>query len=221
MVYSIGKGSVFEIEPENQVIGGEEVWSKLQFLHPEKVDRHAKLPGRSPLGQGYPVVPDSAPKAVLWKSKSKLPPDYAFGDNSIMLVSSRFRDLVERFEPGVHQFLPVDMYNSKAATEPFDCFYWFVVCTLIDSVDPEHTTLTWKGDYTERGSDGLRYGLWYFDHSASPPQKAVFSQRAIGDRHLWRDPYYTRDYVNCSDAFGEAMIAPGLTGFGLRQYEQI
>ncbi|MEO7691361.1 MAG: DUF1629 domain-containing protein [Sphingomonas sp.] len=220
MVYSIGKESVFETEPENRVIGGEEVWSKLQFLHPERVDRLAKLPGRLPLGQGYPLVPDSAPKVMLWRSKSKLPPDYASGNNSAMTVSSRFRDLVEQFEPGVHQFLPIDMYNSKTATEPFDRFYWFVVCTLIDSLDPKHTTITWDGEY-DVIYNGMRRGGWYFDHSVSPPQKAVFSLRAIGDRHLWRDPYYTRNYVNCSDAFGEAMIAAGLTGFGLRQYEQI
>lgn len=144
MVYSIGKKSVFETDPDNDVIGGGEVWAELRYLHPETVDRLAKLPGRLPLGQGYPLVADSAPKAMLWRSKSKLPPDYASGNNSAMLVSSRFRDLVEQLEPGVHQFLPVDMYNSRGATEPFDRFFWFVVCTLIDSLDPEHATLTWK-----------------------------------------------------------------------------
>jgi len=220
MVYSIGKKSVFETSPDCEVIGGNAAWADLQFLHPETVDRKATLPGRSPMGQGYPVVTDSAPKAMLWKSKSKFPPDYAFGNNSIMLVSARFRDLVEQLEPGVHQFLSVNMYNSKAVAEPFDQFYWLVICALIDSLDPEHTTITWDGEY-DVIYNGMRRGSWHFDHSASPPQKAVFSLRAIGDRHLWRDPYYTRDYVNCSDAFGEAMIAAELTGFGLRHYEQI
>lgn len=221
MVYSIGKKSPYDTDPANEVIGGSGAWSNLHFLHPETVDRKAKLPGRTLIGQGYPVAIDSAPKYFLWKSTSKVPPDYAFGNNSVMLVSSRFRDIVEKFEPGVHQFVSVDMYSSKTATEPFDQFYWFVVCTLIDSLDPERATLSWKGDYQDRGSDGLRYGLWSFDASASPPQRAVYSLHAIGSRHLWRDPYWGRDVVHCSDAFGEALTACNLTGFALNKQEQI
>lgn len=219
MAYSIGRKSPYDTDPDNEVIGGEAAWTNLQFLDPASVDRKAKLPGRVPIGQGYPVIPDSAPKAVLWKSKSKLPPDYALGNNSVMLVSSRFRDLVEQFEPGVHQFIPVDMYESKTTAEAFDQFYWFVACNLIDSLDPKRTTVTWDGEY-DVIYNGMRRGAWYFDSEATPPQKPVFSLRAIGYHHLWRDPYWGRKLVHCSDEFGEAIIAAGLTGFALLHYEQ-
>lgn len=221
MVYSIGKKSPYDTDPVNEVIGGEAAWADLRFQDPEAVDRLAKIPGRVPLGQGYAVAPDSAPKSFLWKSTSKRPPAYAFGNNSVMLVSSRFRDLVDQFEPGVHQFLPVNVYSSKTATEPFDQYYWFVVCNLIDSINPERTTLTWRGEYDERIEGGLRRGFWKYDHDMSPPPRAVFDLKRIGNRQLWRDPYYTRDYVNCSDTFGDAMIASGLSGFALRRYEQV
>lgn len=220
MVYSIGRKSPYDTDPVNEVIGGGAAWANLQFQNPETVDRLAKIPGRMPLGQGYPIAADSGPRSFLWKSTSKSPPDYAFGNNSVMLVSLQFRDLVEQYEPGVHQFLPVEMYNSKAATEAFDRFYWFVCCTLIDSLDPEHTTLTWRGEYDVRIEHGLRRGFWKLDHDASPPQRPVYSLNAIGSRHLWRDPYYNRDYVKCSDTFGNALIDAGLTGFGLLHYEQ-
>lgn len=220
MVYSIGKKSPYDTDPVNEVIGGGAAWENLRFLDPEAVDRRAKMPGRIPLGQGYPVVPDSAPKSFLWRSTSKLPPDYAFGDNSVMLVSPRFRDLVEKFEPGVHQFLPVDMFNSKTAAEPFDRYYWFVACNAIDSLDPEQTTLTWDGEY-DVIYNGMRRGAWFFDINVDPAQKPIFNLNAVGENCLWRDPYYSRDYVYCSDAFGEAMISSQLTGFSLRHYEQI
>jgi hypothetical protein len=225
MVYSIGMKSVYETDPINEVIGGDAAWADLAFEDPDAVDVVAKGAASRTvsrtIGLGYRVLPDSGPKKFLWKSKTKLPPDYAFGNNEAMLVSSRFRDLVEQFEPGLHQFLPVDMFNAKDATQPFDRYYWFVCCTLIDSLDPDHTTLEWKGFYDQLTDCGLRRGLWSYQHSETNPPKAVFSLKAIGERHLWRDPYYTRDYVNSSDAFGDALIAAGLTGFGLRQYEQI
>lgn len=224
MVYSIGMKSVYETDPINEVIGGDAAWADLAFEDPDSVDVVAKGAASRTvsrtIGLGYRVLPGSGPKKFLWKSKSKLPPDYAFGNNEAMLVSSRFRDLVEQFEPGVHQFLPVDMFNAKDASEPFDRFYWFVCCTLIDSLEPDHTTLTFDGFYDEI-YNGMRRGSWYYDSSVTPPQKAVFSLNAIGDRHLWRDPYRARGYVHCSNPFGEALIAAGLTGFGLRQYEQI
>lgn len=222
MVYSIGKVSVYETEPDNEVVGTREgVWDKVEYLHPDSVDKIARARRRSLMSYGYPVVPETAPKAVLWKSKTKLPPDYAFGNNEIMLVSVRFRDLVERFEPGIHQFLPVEMYFSKKDEKPFDTFYWFVCCQLIDSLDPEHTTIPWDGEYEARREDGRRWGSWQIDAEAQPPQKAVFSLKAIGDRHLWRDPYFGRGTVNCSNAFGDAVKFTKLNGFALSKDEQI
>jgi hypothetical protein len=220
MVYSLGAQSPYKTDPRHEVID-KDAWARVEFLHPEQVDRVARARRYSLMRYGYPVVPDSAPKTMLWSSNRLLPPDYAFGNNEIMLVSPRFRDLVERFESGVHQFLPVNMVHRKGEA-PFNTFYWFVCCQLIDSIDPNHTTLTWTGnDYEERMDDGFRRGSWRFDHDVSPPPVAVFSTAAIGNRHLWRDPNYTRNYVNASDAFGEALLAEGLTGFGLKRYQQI
>ncbi len=224
MVYSIGKVSVHETEPDNEVVGTREgVWDKVEYLYPDQVDRAAASPlfQTERFGQGYAIAPETAPKAVVWKSKTKLPPDYAFGNNSIMLVSEKFRDLAERFEPGVHQFLPVGMYFCKQDEKPFDTFYWFVCCQLIDSLDPEHTTIPWAGEYETRREDGRRRGSWHIDAEANPPQKDVFSLKAIGDRHLWRDPYWARAMVRCSNEFGEALRSAGLTGFGTSQREQI
>ena len=222
MVYSIGRTGVYEIEPDSHVRGRDEVWGKVEFLHPDKVDRHAWARDHVLTTYGYPLVVDSLPKGFVWKSKAKLPPDYAFGNNRVMLVSARFRDLVERFEPGAHQFAPVSMYHSNAEAEPFDEFYWFICCNLIDSLDPAKTTFNWRGFYDERMEDGLRRGRWHFDVADEPSQTAVFDLNATGDRHLWRDPYLNaRTTVYCSDAFGEALMAAELTGFGLLHYEQV
>ena len=151
-----------------------------------------------------------------------MPADYAMGNNEVMLVSEKFRDLVEQFEPSAHQFLPVEMLHAKDEA-PFATFYWFICCQLIDSLDPEHTTITWgpKPELYHESVEGMRRGSWRYDQSVTPKQVAVFSLKAIGSRHLWRDPYYTRNYVNCSDVFGEAMKAAKLSGFGLIHFDQV
>ncbi|MFK4003711.1 imm11 family protein [Qipengyuania sp. NPDC077563] len=222
MVYSLGAKGVYEFTPRSAILGNEQRgWDQLQYLEPEKVDRHAAARRRFVIGYGYAVDPDTAPHKVLWPDKRKPPPDYALGNNEIMLVSPRFRDLVERFEPDVHQFLPVRMLRHENDTEPFDTFYWFVCCNLLDTLDPDLTTLTWEGSYEERMECGLRRGFWHFDQTVKPEQKPVFSLKAIGDHHLWRDAYHVRNFVHCSDAFGEALLAAELTGFELWQYEQV
>jgi hypothetical protein len=220
MVYSLGKKSPYETAPRHEVIDGE-AWATVRFLYPDQVDRRATIPSRPLMGQGYRIVPDSAPKTMLWSSTRLTPPDYAFGNNSVMLVSGRFRDLVERFEPAVHQFLPVAMVHKKGEA-PFDTFYWFICCQLVDSIDPKNTTLVWDGsDYEARLDDGLRRGFWRYDHEVIPPPIPVFSLSAIGKKHLWRDPYRSREYVHCSDTFGEALLGEKLTGFGLMHFQQI
>ena len=222
MVYSIGMKTVFETSPPSAILGDEQRgWDQLQFLEPDKVDRLAAMRRQFVTSYGYPVDPHTAPEIVLWPDENKPPPDYALGNNEFMLVSPRFRDLVERFEPGVHQFLPVRMFRHEDEVEPFDTFYWFVCCNLLDTLDPELTTLNWRGSYDERMEDGLRRGYWSFDQSVEPKQKPVFSLAAIGDHHLWRDAYHVRNYVHCSDAFSDALLAAELTGFGLRHYEQV
>jgi hypothetical protein len=224
MVYSLGRVGIYETAPDIEIVGGDKVWRGVRFLNPDEVDPPAAsdmfLSER--FGQGYAIDPETAPKAAIWKSKDKLPPDYAFGNNSIMLVSVKFRDLVEQFEPGVHQFLPVSMYFKQTDIESFDTFYWFICCQLIDSLDPQHTTIPWRGKgYDVRREDGRRWGSWHIDAEAEPPQKPVFSLAAIGEHHLRRDPYWSRGMVYCSDAFGEALNAQGLSGFGTSQREQI
>ena len=134
--------------------------------------------------------------------------------SDLPLISGKYKDLIEQHEPGVHQFVPVDMCYNKSA-DPFDRYYWFVICTPLNSIDPDHTTWTWVGNYSE-----LR-GRWNFDHDAVPKQKIVFSLDAIGDHQIWRDPYAGSQMVYCSDAFGEALQQSDLTGVSMGYCEQV
>lgn len=52
------------------------------------------------------------------------------------LVNSRLKQLIEEFEPGVHQFVPTQIVHQDGS--PYSDQYWnFICCSLIDAVSPD------------------------------------------------------------------------------------
>jgi hypothetical protein len=55
----------------------------------------------------------------------------------MIVVSGRFREIVDQFEPGVHQFLPVRyVEQANVLAERY-----FITCNRLDSVDRIRTTM--------------------------------------------------------------------------------
>jgi hypothetical protein len=152
--------------------------------------------------EGYPVDPLAVPTSVCWESKNKKLPD-AVKCRGVDVVSEAVREVIERFEPGLHQFLPVDVHRPQEK-EPFEHRYWMVVCRRIDSADAVHTTNTrYPSRVWQRGSG-----------------KFVFSRTAIGEAHLWRDPWIAGSIL-CSHNLGDALAAAEVTGLYLEPLEEI
>jgi hypothetical protein len=57
----------------------------------------------------------------------------------MIVVSGRFREIVDQFEPGVHQFLPVRYVDEQANVLAER--YYFITCNRLDSVDRIRTTM--------------------------------------------------------------------------------
>ena len=186
--------------PRISLIGPEKTFTAA-FLDPASVDRASKI-SPSPMAEGYPVDPATVPKAILWESKRPHLPDLG-KLHGIDLVSDRVRDLIEGFEPGVHQFLPVDFFRRKEK-EPFARAYWLVVCRRIDSADPTHTT-----------HPRHPTGIW----RPKPDGLFVFNLAAIGSAHLWYDPDAL--CIFCSKALGDAFVEAKVKDLRLRPYEAI
>lgn len=86
---------------------------------------------------GRPIKTDNLP--TKFRYKSKLPVlDYETRYGMI-LVSDRFREIIEKFEHGRHQFFPVEYVGAKNAH--ITNMWIMIVCTRLDSVDREHTTM--------------------------------------------------------------------------------
>ncbi|MEO1330877.1 MAG: DUF1629 domain-containing protein [Pseudomonadota bacterium] len=87
---------------------------------------------------GRAVIPETVPKIVSW-GHSRITPLQAFGIGRRFIVDTVFQDIVERFEPEKHQFIPVEVVNAKSR-EPLCQRFFFNICTRIDSISKEKTT---------------------------------------------------------------------------------
>ena len=89
---------------------------------------------------GRAVKPDNVPTKLRRTgppvSRAKLL-DVNAQTGSLDLVCQTFKDIVEEFEPDVHQFFPMTYYNSKG-TEVIGEGYFMVICQRISTL---HETL--------------------------------------------------------------------------------
>src|SRR5258706_1157006 len=141
---------------------------------------------------GRPVEAELMPKKVRWPGGRRKIPDL---DNSHCInVSERAKNLIESFEPSVHQFIPVGYYNGKGVL--LEERYFMVPCNRIDSLDHDRTTFVLKKwphlSAWVSVSDLVRWG----EADLIPPHlphdtrsKYVFNRAQIGAHHMWCDKF--------------------------------
>ena len=195
-----------------------EVNARLEYADPDAVHWRAKKDNVVKSEQGYLLNPETLPKRYLWASDDL--DEFLPG----FVVSPRFRDLVQQFEPGVHQFVPVDICRTPDGPT-VATYYWFIICQRVDSVDREHTTFVWKAPMDEP-EDG-HWARYIFDEKSEdmveiPNAKIVFSNIQVAGHHVWHDPHLL-SYNNglCSDAFAQAALAQNFAGFDAVHRESV
>jgi hypothetical protein len=160
--------------------------------------------------QGLPVETDFLPKQLKWghgELKKGLP-DF-LKHHSIFIASENLRRVVDEYEPGVHQFSPVEIvWKNGGSSIPY---YWFYPCNRIDSINDALSTF----DFNEYGGRPKR---WLY----RPGGKLVYDLQKIGGTHLWLDRgYFSTDGIMISEALKNAFEANGLTGILYFEHEAV
>ena len=162
------------------------------------------------------------PTKMRWKSQRPIPD---FTKSRCITVSERAKSVIEQFEPGVHQFIPVDF--QYANTDKWERRYFLNVCHRIDSMDNEKATMVLKTVFVApRNANIYRWRpvsnfVSNNEQHLIPPHlssatksKLVFSRAKIGNKHLWFDKFLGYGpYL--SDELGAAFTTAGLTGLDL------
>lgn len=151
---------------------------------------------------GRAVLPDHVPTIIELDGPPRdLPSVYgAFG----LMVDEFFRGAVEKLEPHVHQFFPMEMRwkdGSRGAHR-----FWFVPCQRIDSVDRAETTFAFRG-------------LW--DILGGPDKTLVFNRAQIDGRHVWIDMFIHVPTPIISDTLKAELDKAGITGAHYRHCREV
>lgn len=153
---------------------------------------------------GRRVKTEFLPTRIRPTTNQSRMPDFAIAQRA-QVCSAKFRDVVEALEPGVHQFVPVEVIR-KNGDHVADMF-WFVPCNRLDTleIDLLHPPLTELGFYT---------GL------ANEP-RTVFSCSKIGNHHIWIDKRMVRGFIWVSNKFHDVAMEAGLIGLDLIPQETV
>ena len=144
----------------------------------EKLKRE---PG-SCLSQHYPpfgpVEPHETPKSFRTAKRHASLGSLVALNDSILAVDEALKGIIERLEPGVHRFFPVETSMPGGAAFP-RAHHILFIGRFFDSFSPE------RSDYGSWRPDGP-------DHYFHEPNKKgmaglAFSRAIFGDAHLWRE----------------------------------
>ena len=162
---------------------------------------------RSGFGGGARVSSRNMPTKLVLGRRSR---EFLDIDNALhmFMVSARFVDLVRGFQSEFQTF-PVEC--SWEDGTPAGDFFLFFTPILLDAVNRERTTATWRQVLPDAG-------LWQ-------PQQGetfVFDKSRMGDVHMWVDPNMPTKGALISEALHSALLESGMQSFyeGLR-YDEV
>lgn len=121
-----------------------------------------------------------------------------------LFVDDKFKRAVEKLEPNLHQFFPVEFVwedGSHAASR-----YWLVPCARLDAVDRQKTTFEFRN-------------VWFLD--GSKDKDLVFSRSQIGDHHVWIDKFIVMPTPALSEVLKAELDAAGITGAHYQHFPEI
>lgn len=169
------------------------------------VTRAAQSPMTSPLDPSAAALDElaQAPRSLLWGSALIEAPD-VMRCGGVLMGSERAVTVIERAEPDLHQFLPLEIRRPDDAAPPRN-YWWLVVRQSIPTVEQGLTS-------HQRSS----VGVWQTVRDG----RFVMSKPAIGKAHLWRDPHVP-DTVLCSDALALELIRSQISGVSLFYHAEV
>lgn len=140
------------------------------------------------MSNGVPLDPEIVPKRFeIEISASQMP-----GIISLAIawgVTEVFRDKLEEFEPGVHQFFPADIW-AKGGERPNRRYWVMNVCNRVDAIDPEKSVM--RSKYDGRYYD--RYGLGEGEEA-----KLVFDKSIVAEKCMWVDRRFAGGFFICDE----------------------
>jgi hypothetical protein len=118
-----------------------------------------------------------------------------------LAVDAHLKAIIERFEPGVHQFFPIEIRTKRGVVYPVQ-YYTLVIGQYIDAFVPEKSK---EGSWRSRALDCYSY-----DDSKRGISGLAMSKGAFATAHLWRERRSVSPLICFSDELESAIVGAGL-----------
>ena len=153
---------------------------------------------------GRRIDTEYLPTKIRPKRKSKIPDFVAHARAQI--CSEAFREVIEAYDPGVHQFEPVQIVRKDGSVEE-GTYYWFIPCTRLWSLDPElsNPPLSEYGRYL---------GYARMGNPRPGPIEPVFRKAVVKDHDVFAEAGLL-GYFYMSERLKTALLDAKLTGVGV------
>lgn len=151
------------------------------------------------------AIPDKKhwPVRIFQYSKHKTLPDYTTGPTTgTLLVSKKFRALVEAWDPVRHSYISVALRLPTGEVVEGDYFIF------VPQNPVENGIVAEESDVSNRIVKGQMMG--YRPSTLRP--RLMWRKSVVGDRHLWTD-IYLKDEITVSDEFFDELQKHGVFGY--------
>jgi hypothetical protein len=148
-----------------------------------------------------PIEPQESPKSFTTVKKYTSLGSLIKLNDRILAVDDRLKAIIERLEPGMHQFFPIDLLMPRGVTFP-NAYHVLFIGQYHDSFSPDNSK---EGAWRKNGDFG-----YLFEESKKGVTGLAFSKSVFGGSHLWRERSLW-EWLTCfSDELEAEIAAAGL-----------
>lgn len=162
------------------------------------------------------LTPDEVPPRLTLEKRRKSIPGGFQTANGLIIVNGQVHDILERLDPGVHQFLPVELC-FKNGDRPEGQYFVINITVKQDSivaappgVDPSDKFIVIRDDAGNfKGLENVGKD-WDSLLIRTHKKKVTLQKSALSGVNLWREKRVSGLELFVSDAFFDAMKEQGL-----------
>lgn len=157
-------------------------------------------------GVPYPDIPNVPFEYVLQEDIEGLPS--VFKISRLLYVTPKARAVLESFEPGVHQYIPIRFLSPKDGRDYGPCFM-VNICNRLDAYSEAHTDVDKLSNMHFVGPDiPQEYFMFRPKGGYSRNLKVGFKSETIAGKALWWEWRLSMPFM--SDAFVAALKEAGI-----------
>jgi hypothetical protein len=165
----------------------------------------------------------SVPTRVIVKpTEGDYLPDFGFAPwGGWKLVSQAFVNIVERLEPGVHEFLPIAKTFDQKGRLIDKRFFLMNILQQFNAVDVERSSVKFNEHHHSSATDGKKLEFSYKTMQLIEPRRLVLKRALVVGHHLWHGTTQDIYHVFFSNALHDAVRAVGLSSLRYNRAEEV